>query len=229
VTPGDDAIPAPTDVRERVDAELQRWSRIYGGDEYYYGDEPGPVARRAVRYHRPYLPRGGTALDAGCGEGQDLAFLAERGYQVTGIDFTADGAAKAQRLLRDRGLTGEVMHQDLRELDRSRQYDLVLAVNSVQFMGGDAPECLDALQRVVAPGGVIGISLFGCERGTRVGGTIFFTSLEALLERFPGWQPLEAAKLWQWSVATNEPQPFVTLIARKAPPTSGRIAMDESR
>src|SRR2546423_195422 len=61
-------------------SEFQRWSAVYAGDQYYYGSEPGPVARRAVRYHRQYRPRGGTALDAGCGEGQDLAFLAERGY-----------------------------------------------------------------------------------------------------------------------------------------------------
>ena len=69
-------------------SEFQRWSAIYAGEEYYYGSEPGPVARRAVRYHRQYRPRGGTALDAGCGEGQDLAFLAARGYVATGVEFT---------------------------------------------------------------------------------------------------------------------------------------------
>ena len=68
--------------------EYQRWSAVFAGDDYYYGSEPGPVARRAVRYHRRYRPRGGTALDAGCGEGQDLAFLAEQGYVATGVEFT---------------------------------------------------------------------------------------------------------------------------------------------
>jgi SAM-dependent methyltransferase len=223
---GEDAVPAPTDVKQRVDTELHRWSRIYAGDEYYYGEEAGPVARRAVRYHRPYLARGGTALDAGCGEGQDLAFLAERGYDATGIEFTQDGAVKSKRLLEQRGLRGEVLHQDLRELDRSRRFNLVLAVNSVQFMGQDALPCLEVLQEVTAPGGVMGLSLFGCEGKARISGTILFISLEALLDRFQGWQPLEAAKLWQWNVSTNEPQPFVTLIARKAPPAYARISVD---
>src|SRR5260370_36179993 len=88
-------------------SECDRWSAIYAGDEFYYGSEPGPLARRAVRYHRQYRARGGTALDAGCGEGQDLAFLAECGYVATGVEFTPAGAAKAARLLRSRELAAE--------------------------------------------------------------------------------------------------------------------------
>src|SRR5438128_10801499 len=95
-------------------SEYQRWSAVFAGDEYYYGSEPGPIARRAVRYHRQYRPRGGTALNAGCGEGQDLVFLAERGYVATGVELTETGVAKTERLLRSRGLEGEVVREDLR-------------------------------------------------------------------------------------------------------------------
>jgi SAM-dependent methyltransferase len=204
-----------------VDLELDRWSRAFSGAEYYYGEDAGPVARRTVRYHRAVMPRGGTALDAGCGEGQDLAFLAERGYEATGIEFTPPGAEKARRLVAERGLQARVLQQDLRSLDPTPQYDLVLAVNSVQFMGADAPACLDALRDATAPGGVIGLSLFARNPGEpEVSGTIWFTTLDDLLARFAGWQPLEAARLWQWNLSTNTPQPFVTLVARKAPPAA---------
>src|SRR3954470_22041466 len=98
------------------DPQFRFWNDAFAGPDYYYGDEPGPVARRAVRYHRPLLPRGGTALDAGCGEGQDLAFLVERGYMATGIDFTNSGIDKAARLLAARGLDVELVCQDLRRL-----------------------------------------------------------------------------------------------------------------
>src|SRR5437773_2523494 len=134
-------------------SELQRWSAIYAGDEYYYGSEPGPVARRAVRYHRQYRPRGGTALDAGCGEGQDLAFLAERGYVATGVEFTHSGADKAARLLRSRGLEGEIACEDLRTYTPPHRFDLVLAVNSVQFLGPDGDACLRKLLAAVSAGG----------------------------------------------------------------------------
>lgn len=220
-------LPTPTNPSQPVDQELSRWSRIYAGAEYFYGAEPGPLARRAVRYHAPGLrPGNSTALDAGCGEGQDLAFLAERGYRATGVEFTAPGAEKARRFLSDRGLAGTVHHADLRALpaDLPATFDLVLAVNSVQFLGENAPAVLDSLIRRVAPGGVIGLSLFAREGSMpEVGGTVWFTTLEELLERFRGWQCLEAAKLWQWDVRSNRPQGFVTLIARNAPPADGVV------
>lgn len=218
--------PTPTDPHAPVDQELRRWSGIYAGSEYYYGDDAGPVARRTVRYHH-YFP-GATALDLGCGEGQDLAFLAERGYAATGVELTGEGAEKSRRLLASRGLTGTVIEADARAFlmtDRpAARFDLVLAANSLQFLGPDAPECLNRLMAVVAPGGVIGLSLFAREPGgPEVSGTVYFTTLDDLLQRFQGWQMLEAARLWQWNVATNQPQPFVTLIARNLPPANPHL------
>jgi SAM-dependent methyltransferase len=211
--------PTPTNSRQVVDQELSRWRRIFAGDEFYYGHEPGPVARRAVRYHRRFP--GATALDAGSGEGQDLVYLAGLGYTATGVEFTPEGAAKSRQLVAQRGTPAEVIGQDLRAflVSEERRFDLVLAVNSLQFLGRDASACLDRLMARVAPGGVLGLSLFAREADeAEVSSTLYFTTLEALLQRFAGWQPLEAARLWQWNVTTNEPQPFVTLIARNAPP-----------
>lgn len=229
-------VPRSTNARQAVDSELERWRRIFAGEEYYYGDEPGPVARRAVRYHRAFVREGGTALDAGCGEGQDLAFLVERGYRATGIEFTPEGARKARLFLERHGLEATVLHEDLRgmasdevrisneatrhsALDTRTSYDLVLAVNAVQFLGPDAPACLDALMERVAPGGVMGLSLFAREPGEpALAGTVYFFTFEEVMERFRGWQRLEAARLWQWNPAADTPQAFVTMIARKLPP-----------
>lgn len=219
-------VPTPTDPRKTVDAEWTRWSRAYAGEELFYGTDPGPVARRAVRYHRPYLPAGGTALDAGCGEGQDLAFLAAQGYRATGVEFTANGARKAERFLRDHDLTGTVVEQDLRAWQPEQPYDLLLAVNSLQFLGEDAPAVLERLMGAVAPGGVMGLSLFARRpEEPAVYGTVWFTTLEEVLARFAGWQPLEAAQLWQWNTRSREAQEFVTLIARKAPPAGMSVQL----
>ena len=215
--------PTPTDPRKPVDRELSRWSGIFAGEEYYYGHEPGPLARRALRYHA-FAP-GARALDAGCGEGQDLIFLLERGYDATGVEFTAAGAEKARRLVAKYG-EGRVVEGDLRDFVASGHppFDLVIAANSVQFLGRDAPGCLDGLMALVAPRGVIGLSLFAREPDEpQVSGTVWFTTLQELLIRFRGWQPLEATNLWQWNVTTNRPQPFVTLIARKLPPAGGAL------
>lgn len=216
--------PIPTDPYQPQDRELDRWTRVYEGPEFYYGDEPGPVARRAFRYHRPWFQPGrSTALDAGCGEGQDLGFLAERGYTATGVDFTTPGTEKTRLYLAERGLKAEVIQQDLRAFlsGQATSYDLVLAVNCLQFLGADASAALDHAMGLVSPGGVMGLSLFAREDGRpEVSGTIWFTTLEEILERFAGWQAMEAAKLWQWDTRSNRPQGFLTLVARKTPPAS---------
>jgi SAM-dependent methyltransferase len=218
-----------TPTQPSTGSEYQRWSSIYAGDEYYYGSEPGPVARRAVRYHRQYRSRGGTALDAGCGEGQDLAFLAALGYVATGVEFTEAGAVKAKRLLHSRGLDAEVIRADLRTYEPPHRFDLVLAVNSIQFLGADGDACLRKLISSGAAGGVCGVSFFARSVGDeapeprnegavgQIDQGLWLLTMEELLAYFSGWQMLEAARVWQWNPHTNRPQPFVTLIARNVP------------
>lgn len=41
----------------------------------------------------------GSALDVGCGTGTNVRYLAERGWQATGIDFAPTAIAKARRKL----------------------------------------------------------------------------------------------------------------------------------
>ena len=81
-----------------METEHERWSRVFSGSTFFYGQEPGSVVRRTVKYARSLKPEGGSALDAGCGEGQDLLFLARSGYNCLGLDFTSEGIAKAHHL-----------------------------------------------------------------------------------------------------------------------------------
>jgi SAM-dependent methyltransferase len=200
-----------------------RWSGAFAGAEYFYGSDAGPVARRAVRYHRPRWRDGSTpcALDLGCGEGQDLAYLAECAYDATGVDFVENALQKARNLLELRGLAAQTLKSNLRDWRAARTYDLVLACNSLQFLGDDAPLVLERARDAVTPGGVLGLSLFGCENGEEVRGGVYYSSLENLLSRFDhlganrSWQMLETAKLWQWNQSANAPQPFVTLLAQR--------------
>ncbi len=218
-------LPCPTFVESDAslssapDFEHQRWQRLFAGEDYFYGHEPGPLARRAVRYHRAFAARG-TALDIGCGEGQDLAFLASCGYEVTGFDFIPAALDKARKILQTMSLNATICECDLRKMELNQQFDLVLASNSLQFLGNDAPECLNALKDAVAPGGVIGVSLFAREEGQNsVQGSVYFTTLNEILALFQNWQPLEATTLYQWNLSSGAAQPFVTLIARNIAPT----------
>ncbi|KXI19698.1 methyltransferase domain protein [Corynebacterium sp. CMW7794] len=87
----------------------------------------------------------GTALDIGCGEGADLAWLAAHGWDAEGIDFAPTAVART----RAHGLTARVA--DFAELGGTT-YDLV----SVHYGGIPATaEAVSLLESLVAPGGTL--------------------------------------------------------------------------
>ncbi|BCM91640.1 hypothetical protein IAD21_03515 [Abditibacteriota bacterium] len=200
-----------------METELERWSRIFSGSSFFYGSEPGSVARRAVKYARSLKATGGNALDAGCGEGQDLLLLAQSGYDCLGLDFTREGIAKAKHLLGQNGHKSRLEVADLTQWNTSERFDLVLCINALQFVGSEAPQVLNKLKSLVAPGGVFGFSAFAREDidEAPLEGSLYRFHLNELLLNFADWQPFEAARLWQWGGNGGGPQPFATLVAGK--------------
>ena len=198
-----------------METERERWSRTFSGSSFFYGLDPGPVARRAVKYARSLRSEGGTALDAGSGEGQDLLFLAQSGYDALGLDFTPEGIEKARLLLAQNGQQARLEVADLATWLTDERFDLVLSINALQFVGPDAPLVLERLQHVVKAGGVLGFSAFAREEKAEppFDGALYRFHLDELLATFDRWQPFEAARLWQWGA--GGPQPFVTLVAGK--------------
>jgi SAM-dependent methyltransferase len=69
----------------------------------------------------------GRALDIACGTGRHSLLLAERGWQVTAVDFAEVGAGALRRVAAARGLAVEVHVADARTWSpRTPGYDLVV-------------------------------------------------------------------------------------------------------
>ena len=70
------------------------WDERYGSIDKLWSGNPNPQLVDQVSDLSP-----GTALDAGCGEGADAIWLAQRGWRVTAVDFSRvaleRGAARA--------------------------------------------------------------------------------------------------------------------------------------
>jgi SAM-dependent methyltransferase len=100
----------------------------------------------------------GTALDVGCGEGADAIWLAERGWQVTAVDFarTALERGRAQAESRGPEVAGRIrwVHADVTAELPGDRFDLV----SAQFLHLP-PEprrrLFARLAAAVAPGGTL--------------------------------------------------------------------------
>ena len=99
----------------------------------------------------------GTALDAGCGEGGDALWLAERGWRVTAVDFSPVALERAAAAARARGLDERVewVHADLDSwTPPARRFDLVTA-HYLHATWSDRPGMFQRLAASVAPGGTL--------------------------------------------------------------------------
>jgi len=98
-----------------------------------------------------------SILDLGCGTGSHAVLLAERGYQVTGVDQSEDMLRQAAAKANEAGVALKLEHADLRTYRDHREYDAVLMMFAVLGYQQSNEEVMDALRTVRAhlrPGGV---------------------------------------------------------------------------
>ncbi len=69
----------------------------------------------------------GTALDLGAGEGRNALWLAEQGWTVTAVDFSAVGLDKARAIARQRRLQLTTAVADVTRYHPKQTYDLLRA------------------------------------------------------------------------------------------------------
>jgi SAM-dependent methyltransferase len=126
------------------------WNRRYAGSDLLWTAQ----ANRFLVAEAVGLPPG-RALDVACGEGRNAVWLAEQGWQVTGVDFSDVALAKARLLAEARGVEAhaEWVHADLlayRPVPDS--LDLVIAFY-LQLAESDRRAALRNAAEGLAPGG----------------------------------------------------------------------------
>jgi len=97
----------------------------------------------------------GAALDLGCGDGRNAAWLASAGWRATGVDFSAVGLARAAAHAADRGLTVDWVQADLVTWTPPRgAFDLVLLM-FIHLPAAERARVYAAAAAAVAPGGTL--------------------------------------------------------------------------
>jgi SAM-dependent methyltransferase len=97
----------------------------------------------------------GRALDLACGEGRNAVWLAQRGWEVTGVDFSAVGIEKARMLATERGLYLEWIVADLLEYQpEQRAFDLALVLY-LQLPAEQRRQIVSRAADAVAPAGML--------------------------------------------------------------------------
>lgn len=131
--------------------DRQQWDERYASMDLVWTAEPNVFVAREVGGLAP-----GRALDLGTGEGRNAIWLAERGWQVTAVDFSMVGLAKAAKLAERRGVTGIAwVNADLRDYQPPPDgFDLVLLAY-IHLPPAESDALLHAAAAALAPGGTL--------------------------------------------------------------------------
>jgi SAM-dependent methyltransferase len=129
------------------------WDERYATADYIFGTEPAAFLVRAA----PLIPPASRVLCLAEGEGRNGVFLAGLGHDVTGIDLSAVGLAKAERLAAARGVRLTLRQADVMAWEGADgPWDAVVAI----FVHFHLPE----RARLAA----------ACGRGLRAGGLLLY-------------------------------------------------------
>lgn len=121
---------------------MNKWDERYLGEAYAFGTEPNDFLLET----QAYLPTTGRALDLATGEGRNGIFLAQCGLNTLGVDLSAVGLAKAQKLAAQKGVPFATELIDISEMPfPTNHYDVISSV----FCHFSEPQRSQIYQRVV--------------------------------------------------------------------------------
>ncbi|MGP0108131.1 MAG: class I SAM-dependent methyltransferase [Acidimicrobiales bacterium] len=128
----------------------QQWDDRYSGDELVWTSTPNQFLLAEV----VGLPAG-RAVDLACGEGRNSIWLSEQGWEVTGVDFSSVGLAKAKRFADLWGVEVTWVESAVENwTPPPGGFDLV-AMLYLQLPQPARSEALVAAASAVAPGGTL--------------------------------------------------------------------------
>ncbi len=122
------------------------WDRLHA--EHQWSTDPDPLLVELAGALEP-----GRALDLGCGGGRNALWLARQGWEVTGIDGSEVGLARAREQARTEALELEWVQADMLEYRLpDGSYDLVVMAN-LHFETAVLARVLELATDALPPGG----------------------------------------------------------------------------
>ena len=84
------------------------WNERYASDQFLFGREPSLCVRNNFEFLRK-----GKCIDIAMGEGRNAVFLAQKGFNIEGVDASQRAIQKAKILAAEKAVTVEAKVQNL--------------------------------------------------------------------------------------------------------------------
>ena len=136
--------------------EYRRITRISCADFHYGPQIPGEAALKML----PSFKRGTTALELGCGGGENSVWLARRGLHCTAFDFSAAQLANAREISTRCGVQIEFFQASFANFAAklgSRRFDFLHSSHAMEFAAQPA-KVVNDMAAVMKPGAWLMIS-----------------------------------------------------------------------
>lgn len=108
------------------------WEKAYQDEDVTaFSAEPNMT----VKEFEHLLNKQSKILEVGCGEGQNVLYLAEQGYcNIDAFDISTNGIDKLQQKCRMKGVKLNVFTADLTTYQFEQKYDMVMSFGTLHFV-----------------------------------------------------------------------------------------------
>jgi tellurite methyltransferase len=180
-----------------------RWDKKYSTKKYLFGREAIPF----LQDHVDLLPKG-HVLDLAMGEGRNGVFLATKGFQVTGVDISAEGLKKAETLAAELGVTIKTVVANLESYEiPANTFDVIICTYYLQR------DLFSKIAAALKPGGMALIETYTMNHLQYRSGfnKAFLLEPNELLSMLPGlrivrYQEVDTGKVAFASILAQKPQ-----------------------
>jgi len=122
------------------------WDSVYKTDQFIYGKKPS----KFLVENSHYIPYGAKVLDVGMGEGRHAVYLAQQGYDVTGVDISPMAIKKAEKLAKEFNVNIKTIASSIEKFKITPEsFDAIVCFYYVDR------KILGKLKRLLKPGGVL--------------------------------------------------------------------------
>lgn len=136
--------------------ERNFWNKKFSGPNSEFNHQPSRLLVEAIRERKP-----GVALDLGMGEGRNAIYLAQQGWQVTGVDLSDVGISQAKKHAARVGVNVSAVLDGLDHYDFGRnRWDLIILFYMHAWYHEAKPRSTERLIDALKPGGLLVIEGF---------------------------------------------------------------------
>lgn len=132
------------------EAYKKQWDQRYSEEAFAYGKEPNDFFREQIQLLTP-----GSILMPADGEGRNGVYAATLGWEVTAVDLSVEGRAKALRLADEMGVGIEYLVGDLERFGFQKESYDAIGLIYAHFLANKKSIIHRKLSSYLKPGGTV--------------------------------------------------------------------------